>query len=112
MCLYAFRVIAVELGPVDTSFSKKTGFETDEFLAKDAATKEIYDKVMNNCMKEFAEEKLQTAEECAEGILKAVIDETPQHHYFLCKKFEEEAKAKYCDITGKKPFENSKKHLL
>ena len=57
------------------------------------------------------EDVVQTGDECAEYIVKAVTDEKPQMHYLTNAKFEERVKVKFCDITGETSHQESLKYI-
>lgn len=106
--LFHCSVIAVEPGPVLTPLMKNHG-KNIENLSIDDATKILLNKFDVNLSK--IKSACMMPDECAEHIKKAIIDENPQPHYMICQEFQEILKAKYCDLTGRIPFENSKKLL-
>ncbi|XP_046863060.1 retinol dehydrogenase 8-like [Xenia sp. Carnegie-2017] len=105
---FNIHVIAVEPGPVLTPLMKNHG-KNIENISIDDATKILLNKFDVNLSK--IKSACMMPDECAEHIKKAIIDENPQPHYMICKDFEEILKAKYCDLTGRISFENSKKLL-
>ncbi|XP_046862006.1 retinol dehydrogenase 8-like [Xenia sp. Carnegie-2017] len=79
-------------------------------LKADDPTKVLGEKFFANTQKMASQ--AQSPAEVAEYILKAMTDEKPQPHYITNKGFEEGfGKAKFCDLTGRIPFEMSKSFL-
>ncbi|XP_046862004.1 uncharacterized oxidoreductase SSP0419-like isoform X2 [Xenia sp. Carnegie-2017] len=79
-------------------------------LKEDDPTRVLGEKFYANTQKMASQ--AQPPAEVAEYILKAITDEKPQPHYITNKGFEEGfGKAKFCDTTGRIPFEMSKNFL-
>ncbi|XP_046862374.1 retinol dehydrogenase 8-like [Xenia sp. Carnegie-2017] len=107
---FNIQMIAVEPGPVLTPLLINSFLDPDQ-LSNDDETKALIQKVYSNVGKQMPSSSHQTTDECAEYIIKAIMDENPNPRYLTYKDFEEICRAKYCDLTGKIPFEISKKLL-
>ena len=107
-----FSVIAVEPGTVFTQFGPSASSTGQDFAPKDEATKALYDKSMAYLIGNWlSQDVAQTADECAEYIVKAAADEKPQPHYLTNDKFEERVKVKFCDVTGETSLQASLKYI-
>ena len=105
-----YSVIAIEPGAVGTQFAA-SAFKS-VFEPKDEETKALYDKMLNYMLSEWMrEEALQTGDDIAEYILKAMTDEKPQVHYLTNKTFEGLQKLKYNDVTGKECLRDVMSHI-
>ena len=102
-------IITVIPGVIDTRGYAEFSFCTEN-LKDDDPTKLLGEKFFANSKKRSSQ--AQSPAEVAEYILKAMTDENPQPHYITNKGFEEGfGKAKFCDTTGRIPFEMSKNFL-
>ena len=100
-------IITVIPGAIDTRGLAELSFCTEN-LNDDDPTKLLGEKFFANTQRMAS----QSPAEVAEYILKAMTDDKPQHHYITNKGFEEGfGKAKFCDTTGRIPFEMSKNFL-
>ena len=59
----------------------------------------------------MSKEVLQTGDDVAEYILKAITDEKPQMHYLTNKNFEGLQKLKYRDLTGEECLQNGMSYI-
>jgi hypothetical protein len=110
LTLVFFSVSAIEPGLVGTQFAS-TAF-AQEAAPKDETTKALYDKMMGYMMSNWmAEGVVQTGDDCAEYILRAITDEKTQLHYFTNKNFEATKKIKFHDMTGEESLRESMKYL-
>ncbi|XP_046862272.1 retinol dehydrogenase 8-like [Xenia sp. Carnegie-2017] len=106
--LATFNVHMITIQPAGIATGGEMTFSSEN-LKDDDPTKVLGEKLIEKTSKMAAE--AQSPEEVAEFILKAITDENPQPHYVTNKGFEAFGKAKFCDLTGRIPFEMSKKFL-
>ncbi|XP_046859481.1 17-beta-hydroxysteroid dehydrogenase type 1-like [Xenia sp. Carnegie-2017] len=103
------HIVTIQPGAIKTRALTQFAFNSGQ-LPDDDTSKLLGEKYVQTFAAE-AINQAQTPEEVAEYILKAITDEKPQPRYLTSKGFEEFAKSKFCDPTGRIPFEMSKTFL-
>ncbi|XP_046859683.1 retinol dehydrogenase 8-like isoform X2 [Xenia sp. Carnegie-2017] len=109
LTVYGSSKYALE-GITDSLAPELASFNVHEQLADDDPSKLLGEKFIQTSAAEVINQA-QTPEEVVEYILKAITDEKPQPRYLTSKGFEEFAKSKFCDLTGRIPFEMSNAFL-
>ena len=110
MLFFVFSVIAVEPGAVGTEFA--TSALKAKFDPKDEETKVLYERIIKFMLTQYEiEEAVQSGDDVAEYILKAMTDEKPQVHYLTNKTFERLQKVKFNDTTGEECLREVMNHI-
>ncbi|XP_028400243.1 retinol dehydrogenase 8-like [Dendronephthya gigantea] len=109
---FNIHVSAVEPGPISTQFAPTAFTHMSAFQPKDEPTKALFDKFVEGFNTTWMiEGVLQSGDECAEYVLKAIVDEKPQVHYLTNKTLEESVKVKFNDMTGEECLKRSMKYI-
>ncbi|XP_046859682.1 retinol dehydrogenase 8-like isoform X1 [Xenia sp. Carnegie-2017] len=103
------HIVSIQPGAIKTRMLTRFSFDSEQ-LADDDPSKLLGEKFIQTSAAEVINQA-QTPEEVVEYILKAITDEKPQPRYLTSKGFEEFAKSKFCDLTGRIPFEMSNAFL-
>ena len=97
---FNINVSLIEPGPVATEFVASVQSKGIDGLEDgDEETKDLINKLIQAFQKDMSQ-RVQTGDDVAKCILKAMEDEKPHLHYITNKNYEEVLKNKYVDITG------------